>query len=677
MSVFKKITSFLGSVPIPCWLFAGGNVVYFEILLHLWVNQSLSLPRLLAVGVFALGFGSIVALLASVFGSRWCKWGTVLLTFLLGAFYLAEYFCQDAYKAFMSLGMILGGAKGVATDFTGVALGVILGGIGKILILMAPTLLFALFARPAQNLHGRQRLCIAGCAVLFYVLGLGIVFLGDVDAAKLSKSYNFDTSVRVFGLNMGIALDAVHGGRPPEAELDFEVPQAPELPEETEPMQPSQLPTEPEAEEVEYGYHTMEKLDFAALAESTPNSGAGILHRYINSLTPARENQYTGLFKGKNLILITAEAFTKQVIDPQLTPTLYRMATRGIQFTDYYQPAWGGSTTTGEFSNVVGMIPSTGGMCMNQAVHQDLFLTMGHQLQKLGYFSAAYHNHNANFYDRNKTHTHLGYDHFYARYGGLEGITPVWPESDLEMIDVTVPQYIDHQPFSIYYMTVSGHCGYSLKENAQARKNYDLVKDLDYVEAVKCYLASQLELEKAMTSLIKQLEDAGIADDTVIVIGTDHYPYGLERSTTWKNTADYICELYGVEKMDRFTRDSNALIIWSGCLEDMDLKVEEPVYSLDILPTLSNLFGVEYDSRLLVGRDVFSGEIPLVLWPDYSWKTDKGTYDATNGLFTPAQGASVGEDYIDYVSALVHNKFRFCSSVQSSYYFNTLSKLLK
>ena len=677
MSVFRKLKSILGSVPIPCWLFAGANAVYFEILLHLWVNQSLSLPRFLAVGVFALGFGSIVALLAGFFGSRWCKWGTVLLTFLLGVFYLAEYFCQDAYKAFMSLGMILGGAKGVATDFTGVALGVILGGIGKILILMAPTLLFALFARPVKSLHGRQRLYVAGCAVLFYVLGLGIVFLGNVDTAKLSKSYNFDTSVRVFGLNMGIALDAVHGGSGPEADLDFEVPQAPEPPEETEPMQPSQPPAEAEAEEAEYGYHTMEKLDFAALAESTPNSGVGVLHHYINSLTPARENQYTGLFKGKNLILITAEAFTKQVIDPKLTPTLYRMATRGIQFTDYYQPAWGGSTTTGEFSNVVGMIPSTGGMCMNQAVRQDLFLTMGHQLQKLGYFSAAYHNHNANFYDRNKTHTHLGYDHFYARYGGLEGITPIWPESDLEMIDVTVPQYIDHQPFSIYYMTVSGHCGYSLKENAQARKNYDLVKDLDYVEAVKCYLATQLEMEKAMTSLIKQLEDAGIADDTVIVIGTDHYPYGLERSTTWKNTADYICELYGVEKMDRFTRDSNALIIWSGCLEDMDLKVEEPVYSLDILPTLSNLFGVEYDSRLLVGRDVFSEELPLVLWPDYSWKTDKGTYDATNGVFTPAQGQSVGEDYIDYVSALVHNKFRFCSSVQSSYYFNTLSKLLK
>lgn len=65
-------------------------------------------------------------------------------------------------------------------------------------------------------------------------------------------------------------------------------------------------------------------------------------------------------------------------------------------------------------------------MCMKQAVYQDLFLTMGHQLQKLDYYSAAYHNHFADFYDRNKTHTKLGYDRFLARYGGLEGITPVW-----------------------------------------------------------------------------------------------------------------------------------------------------------------------------------------------------------------------------------------------------------
>ena len=244
------------------------------------------------------------------------------------------------------------------------------------------------------------------------------------------------------------------------------------------------------------------------------------------------------------------------------------------------------------------------------------------------------------------------------------------------MIDVTVPRYIDQQPFSIYYMTVSGHCMYSLNANAMAKKHYDEVADMDCSEAVKCYYASQLELEAAMASLVRQLEEAGIADDTVVVISSDHYPYGLERSGTWQNTSDYLAELYGVDRYDNFIRDHNALILWSGCLEDLDITVEEPVYSLDILPTLSNLFGLPYDSRLLVGRDVFSEETPLVLWPDFSWKTDKGLYNAQTGVFTPAEGVQAEKDYIDYISSVVRNKITYSRSVLDTDFFNYVSKAL-
>ena len=208
-----------------------------------------------------------------------------------------------------------------------------------------------------------------------------------------------------------------------------------------------------------------------------------------------------------------------------------------------------------------------------------------------------------------------------------------------------------------------------------SRKNYDLV-DYDGSETVKCYLAAQMELEMAMESLIRQLEEAGIADDTVIVISPDHYPYGLERSSTWKNTENYLNELYGVTEVDRFTRDSNALIIWSGCLEDKNLKVETPVYSLDILPTLSNLFGLNYDSRLLVGRDVFSDTEPLVLWPEYSWKTDKGTYDSGSRTFTPAEGVEVDDSYVDRIKAIVSNKISYSREVQNLKYFQVLSDFL-
>ena len=427
----------------------------------------------------------------------------------------------------------------------------------------------------------------------------------------------------------------------------------------------------------EYGFHQIEGLDFEMLGSENSYSTIKQINAYLAALTPARENQYTGLFKGKNLILITAEAFTTQAIDPERTPTLYRLATQGIRFTDYYQPAWGGSTTTGEFSNVVGLVPTTKGMCMNMAIEQPLFLTIGSQLQRAGYYSAAYHNHFADFYNRNRTHTRLGYDRFIARNQGLEGLTEEWPESDLEMMDITVSDYIEHQPFSVYYMTVSGHCGYSLQENAQARKNYDAVKDLSCSEQVKCYLASQLELEKALASLVGQLEEAGIADDTVIVLSPDHYPYGLERSAAWKTDQDYLCELLGVDELTPFTRDSSTLIIWSGCLEGKGIQVDDPVYSLDILPTLSNLFGVPYDSRLLVGRDVFSEEMPLVLWPNYSWKTDRGTYDASEGVFTPAEGQTVDQVYIDYVSQLVRSKCAYSTQVCDCGYFTWLAGYLE
>lgn len=577
----KKV---LQSIPVPGWLFTLVTVVYCEVLLHLWTMDGFSFGRFAAVVLFALGFGGLLGQIAGFIGhKKWGKWITVALAAVVSVLYIVEYFVNDAYRSFMPMRMLLGGAKGVTTDFGG------------------------------------------------------------------------ESSEETPGF---LVVEPV--AAPTEAPPAVSTPEGETAPAETEPAA--------------YGDNVMD-IDFDALIASTGNSHINAISQYVASLTPSKKNEYTGMFAGKNLILITAEAFSKQVIDPELTPTLYRMATKGIQFTDYYQPAWGGSTTTGEFSNVTGLVPADVGMCMKQAVYQDLFLTMGHQLQKQNYYSAAYHNHNADYYDRNKTHTKLGYDRFLARYGGLEGITPVWPESDLEMIDISVPQYIDQQPFSIYYMTVSGHCGYSLKDNAMSRKNYDLV-DYDGSEAVKCYLASQLELEKAMESLIRQLEEAGIANDTVIVISPDHYPYGLERSATWKNAKNYLKELYGVTEMNRFSRDNNALIIWSGCLEDKNLKVETPVYSLDILPTLSNLFGLDYDSRLLVGRDVFSDTEPLVLWPEFSWKTDKGTYEAESRTFTPAEGADVDDGYVDRINAIVSNKISYSREVQNMKYFQVLSDYL-
>ena len=130
-----------------------------------------------------------------------------------------------------------------------------------------------------------------------------------------------------------------------------------------------------------------------------------------------------------------------------------------------------------------------------------------------------------------------------------------WPNSDLEMFNTTPSIYLDQQPFSVYYMTVSGHARYNNVGNAMGKKNFDAVSHLDCSRTVQCYLATQLELEYALEYLVAQLEAAGIADDTVIVLATDHYPYALAKSSTWDNAEDYLAELYGFKYANKAERD--------------------------------------------------------------------------------------------------------------------------
>ncbi|MBQ9149085.1 MAG: sulfatase-like hydrolase/transferase [Oscillospiraceae bacterium] len=661
---------------IPGWLFAAVILVFDEFLLHLWTTDQLLPERLAVVVVFALATGTALALVISLLPPKLGKWLVVIVSLLLAVLYLMEYFIHDAYQIFMAFSVVAAGAEGVATDFLGTVLNLLMVDFWRILVYLAPIILYAVFAAPGKT-AGKSRVILAVAMVVLYVAGFGLVFGISGYSAGLSTAYAFNSAVTDYGLHVALVLEGVNGsGSNEPAFTDTPVvPVTPTTP--TTPTTPvdsgdstgeTEAPTEP----IVYGDNVLD-IDFAALAAAETNSNIASIHTYVASQTPSVQNEYTGLFEGKNLIFITAEAFTGAVIDPELTPTLYRMATEGMQFTDYFQPLWGAGTTGGEYSNVVGMAPGQGG-CMMEAVEQDLFFTIGNQLQKLGYSSAAYHNNSYTYYSRHQTHTRLGYDIFMGVGNGMEnGVRKAWPQSDLEMFDYTIPMHLDNQPFSLYYMTVSGHSPYSRGGNAMAKKNYDAVAHLDCSETIKCYLAANLELEYAMASLLRQLEEAGIADDTVIVISSDHYPYGLDESTTWGTSAEYLTELFGQPCNSRFVRDRNALIIWSGCIEDQDIVVEEPVCSLDILPTLSNLFGVEYDSRLLVGRDVFSDTPALVFWPDYSWKTEMGVYDSSTRTFTPAEGVTVEDGYVEYIASVVANKLTYSRSVQKYNYFNYVS----
>lgn len=382
--------------------------------------------------------------------------------------------------------------------------------------------------------------------------------------------------------------------------------------------------------------------------------------RWVQNRIPSAKNEMTGLFAGKNLIIITAQNFSAEVIDPERTPILYRLATQGIRFTDYYQPDWGGAASSGECAILTGLVPAHGVQSILDAAEMNTYLTVGNQLQRQGYLSLAWcDDHSYDYLHRDETHVNLGYDRLIGIGSGLEElVTRQWPYSDRETV-LAASQIVDWQPFNVYFMLCSTQGTYNRQGNSIVEQHWDEVADLPYSDTVKGYLAANMEVEGALRELVDGLETLGIADDTVIVLTAAQRPYTLEKSEDWNTDEDYLAELYGYEADDVFKRDHSALIVWSGCLEGKNYKVTTPTSSLDIVPTLSNLFGLEYDSRLLMGRDVFSDREPLVLWPDGSWKTDQASYNAATGLCVGADGEPVTDEYADAHHEEAANRIKF------------------
>lgn len=640
-----------------------GLIFFFdEIILKQGTMQGSWFPEIFYIFFGSLFFGYSIEFLTSLSNySKLNKTMRIVLVTGITIVFIINYFVYKMFKIFYDINTIFAGAGGAISEFQDLILGMIFSASGftHLMLFLIPCVFYIWFTLKVDTGTSMResgwKPVIIGLIASLFIDSCGI-YLPEVYRNMIHAQYSFQTAINSFGLLSGITLDVVHLF---VSSSDFE--DVEEIEESAEPAP------------IIYEGNTLD-INFEQLAENADGVYQE-MDEYVASISASHQNEYTGLFRGKNLIMITAEAFSGEIIDEELTPTLYRLATKGIQFTDYYQPASAG-TTGGEYEIIFGALPTSGGSSFKNMTKRNNYMTIGSQLSRLGYTGYAFHNNTYTFYDRNKTHNAIGYSEGFMGLGnGMEEyVTKQWPESDLEMMEGTIPLYIDKEPFNIYYMSVSGHNDYSKNSNAMSKKNWDRVKDLDYSDRVKAYIACQLELEDALTYLLEQLEEVGLSNDTVIVLSADHFPYGLDEDAAVGNMP-YLSELYGYDVTNYMERDHNTLIIWSGILEKLDpIVVDTPVSSLDILPTLSNLFGTEYDSRLFVGRDVFSETEPLVFNMNYDWKTEKGTYYAWTNTFVANEGITIEneEKYVKRINKIVKNKMTYCKDYQSVDYFKHL-----
>ena len=393
------------------------------------------------------------------------------------------------------------------------------------------------------------------------------------------------------------------------------------------------------------------------------NGNNGIINNFIKNETGSKQNKYTGMFKDKNLVFIVAESFSEIAVSEKYTPTLYKLVHEGFDFENFYTSN-NLSTIGGEFQALTGLYADNEILSSWRGGWAYYPYGLGNVFRKLGYNTFAYHNNSAYYQDRNVYLKTQGFPNFKGCYNGLENLINCeqWPQSDVEMMNATVSDYINSdKPFMTYYMTVSGHFYYEFNENMMAAKNRDKVADLDYPEAVKGYIATQIELDRAIELLMNKLKEANKLDDTVFVLLADHYPYNL--------SIDNINLLSSYERDSLIEANSNNLIIYNSKMKSV--KVDKVGMSIDVLPTVLNLFGIKYDSRIIMGKDILSTNEGIAIFKDKSWVTNKGTYYASTGKFA-SKVDDIPEGYVDKINAIVSNRVAISRMIVDNNYYKSV-----
>lgn len=418
--------------------------------------------------------------------------------------------------------------------------------------------------------------------------------------------------------------------------------------------------------------YNMLDIDFETLIKNEDNEEIKEIHSYIKAQEPTKKNIYTGKFKDKNLIVIIAESFSSLAIREDITPTLYKLANTGYKFNNFYTPLFPISTADGEYLTDTSLLPAEGVWSMEEVEGKIFPYSYANVLKYEGYKTYSYHNYKYDYYKRDIYLKTMGYGRYLAQGNGLEKRMDFskTPSSDCDMIKSTINDYINEEKFLAYYVTMSGHFEYN-KNHSIVQKNWEKVKKLPYSEAAKAYLATQIELDKAVEEILNTLKNAGKLEETVIVISGDHYPYGLSESEI-KELSPYetINYDYNIEKYHM------PLIIYSA-EETKNIEIDKFASSLDILPTVLNLFGIEYDSRLLMGKDIFSNSESLIIFSDRSFITDKGRYNKKVKKFIPIQGTQINDEYVKNIQQQIYFKYRISRLILENDYYRELQDFFK
>lgn len=374
------------------------------------------------------------------------------------------------------------------------------------------------------------------------------------------------------------------------------------------------------------------------------------------------QNVKTGIFEDQNFIMIMAEALDTYAIDPHLMPNLYNLKQESWVFENFYAPLYYRNTADTEFMIQTGFYPNKNVQLSQQSYLENTFPhTFPRLFKEQGYTSYAFHNFSDHFYPRKDFHPQaLGYDAYFGEASlGLEvpdnderdARGHYW-HSDVELFEKGLPHLLEHDQFLGYFLTVTGHLPYDGNRHDIARANLEIIDPIldatgreDIDESLKYYHAAQWEFDQALGELLDTLEAEGVRDNTVIAIFGDHYAYGLEQDTIW----DY----------DTKKDDSSLLNIHNVPFILHHPKLNHQTFdnifsSVDVLPTLANMFNLPFNHQDVIGQDAFNNAPNQVIFSSTSFLSRYIRYEVETDTFTHLRPDSPIDDERGMIGRVYH-----------------------
>lgn len=420
--------------------------------------------------------------------------------------------------------------------------------------------------------------------------------------------------------------------------------------------------------------YNLDDSKWLELIDKEEDLSLNYLNEYFINNTYTGKNSYTGLFEDKNLIVIMMESVNDIFINEDLYPNFYKLLNEGYYFKNNYSPRNSCATGNNELSGMIGLY-SIYNKCTANTYSSNLYPNSIFNLfNNKGYKTTSMHNYTERYYARREIHTNMGsYRYFDVDDLGLTYNTKdeEWSSDEdfLKQVVKILNSYSKNDKFMTWLTTVTSHQPYgSSTYGDKYLYLFDGEEYDDYNIKLKRYMSKLKVLDDGLGVLLEGLEKQDKLDNTVIILYGDHYPYGL---------ANNILETalpYSIE--ERYENERVPFVIWSNDIEATTYT--QYTSYVNLLPTVANLFNLDYDSRFSTGQDLFSNKYEsITIFADGSWKNEYAFYNASNDNITYYTDKVYSIEEIIAINEKVNNKIKYSNLAIQHDYFNYLYKNIK